>query len=225
MTSEEILVSGGVAAVLAAVAGGGLKAFGVEVPLLATVKRQMLTVAAGVVLIAVGLMSGAGILGTKPAQSDTASAADSGSGSAAPGETAAPEVALASEEPQGPPAAPDILSMGFPEARRLIIADGWSPIPQEGAPLENPALGLRGEEVDATGWREAVSCGGTGGGACLLRYRQRNHILEVVVVGETLESGIIDMYEVLGCNGRHPPEGCPPGSETPQEPGRIEYRD
>ena len=137
----------------------------------------------------------------------------------------APEVALASEEPQGPPRAPDMLSMGFPEARRLIIADGWSPIPQEAAPHDNPALGLRGDEIDATGWREAASCGGTGGGACLMRYSQRNHILEVVVVGDTLESGIIDMYEVLGCNGRHPPEGCPPNSQTPQDPGRMEYRD
>lgn len=64
-------------------------------------------------------------------------------------------------------------------------------------------------QVEATGFREAVHCGGTGGGACLLRYRQRNHVLEVVVIGDTLESGIVDMYEVLGCNGRYPPEGCP----------------
>ncbi len=225
MGSEEILVSGGVTAVLAAVAGGGLKAFGVEVPLLATVKRQLLTVAVGIVLIAVGLMSGSGVLVTKPAQTGAASAENNSSAASTPATTAAPEVELTSAAPQGPPKAPDMLSMGFPEARRLIIADGWAPIPQEAAPHDNPALGLRGDEVDATGWREAVSCGGTGGGACLLRYRQRNHILEVVVVGDTLESGIIDMYEVLGCNGRHPPEGCPPGSETAQDPGRLEYRD
>ena len=70
MGSEEILVSGGVAAVLAAAAGGGLKAFGVEMPLLATAKQQMLTVAVGAVLIAVGLLSGAGVLGGQSAQND-----------------------------------------------------------------------------------------------------------------------------------------------------------
>lgn len=203
MESAEILVSGGVAAMLAGVAGGGLKAFGVEVPLLATVKRQLLTVAAGVALIAVGLLSGSGFL--SPARTD-----DGGSTATAstPTQAASPEPPIASDEPQGPPKAPDMLSMGFPEARRLIVAAGWSPILQEAAPLDNPALGLRGEEVEATGFREAASCGGTGGGACLMRYRQSNHVLEVVVTGDTLESGIVDMYEVLGCNGRQPPEGC-----------------
>lgn len=225
MGSEEILVSGGVAAVLAAVAGGGLKAFGVEVPLLATVKRQLLTVAVGISLIALGLLSGAGLLGTKHEQGGTAHADSGGATASPPPEAASPDASLAREEPQGPPKAPDILSMGFPEARRAIVDAGWSPILQEPAPTDNPALGLRGEEVETGGYREAVSCAGTGSGACLLRYRQRNHVLEVVVLGETLESGIVDMYEVLGCNGRHPPEGCPPGSETPQNPGTIEYRE
>ena len=209
MGSEEILVSGGVAAFLAGVAGGGLKAFGVELPLLATVKRQLLAVAAGAVLIALGLLSGSGVLaptetaGAKPGPTDTA-------GSATPATDASPSgTAVASQAPQGPPGAPDMLGMGFPEARRLIVADGWSPIPQEAAPRDNPALGLRGEEVEAGNYREAASCGGTGRGACLLRYRQRNHVLEVVVVGETLESGVVDMYEVLGCNARQPSEGCP----------------
>ncbi len=57
MATADILVSGGVAAVLASVAGGGLKAFGVEVPLLATVRRQMLVLVVGVALIGLGLMN------------------------------------------------------------------------------------------------------------------------------------------------------------------------
>lgn len=206
MGSAEILVSGGVAAMLAGVAGGGLKAFGVEVPLLATVKRQLLAVALGIALIGLGLVSGAGLLTPAPAPTGKPGVDSTASGATAPAVAAETP---AGDEPQGPPSAPDLLSMGFPEARRAIVAAGWSPIPQEAAPLDNPALGLRGEEVEATGFREAASCGGTGGGACLMRYRQRNHVLEVVVVGDTLESGIVDMYEVLGCNGRQRPEGCP----------------
>ncbi|MGA9583431.1 MAG: hypothetical protein WBR13_15835, partial [Allosphingosinicella sp.] len=58
MGAAEILVSGGVAAVLAAVAGGGLKAFGVELPLLATIQRQALVMMAGIALIALGLFAG-----------------------------------------------------------------------------------------------------------------------------------------------------------------------
>jgi hypothetical protein len=216
MGSEEILVSGGVAAMLGGVVGGGLKAFGVEVPLLATVKRQLLAVALGLLLIALGLLSGSGMLAPTPAQTGAARADDAGP--TAPVEAPSVDDSLASEAPQGPPGAPDMLSMGFPEARRLIVAGGWSPIPQEAAPHDNPALGLRGEEVEATGFREAVSCGGTGGGACLMRYRQQGYLLAVVVVGDTLESGIVDMYEVLGCNGRNPPEGCPADdADTPRE--------
>lgn len=57
MGPTEILVSGGVAAVLAAVVGGGLKAFGIELPLLASVGRQALLMLVGVVLILLGFQS------------------------------------------------------------------------------------------------------------------------------------------------------------------------
>jgi hypothetical protein len=55
---SEILVGGGVAAVLGAALGGGLKAFGVEVPLVASPRRQVLLLAAGLLLIAAGLWRG-----------------------------------------------------------------------------------------------------------------------------------------------------------------------
>ena len=55
MAAADILVSGGVAAVLASVVGGGLKAFSVELPLLATVRRQMLVLVVGVALIGLGM--------------------------------------------------------------------------------------------------------------------------------------------------------------------------
>lgn len=209
MGAAEILVSGGVAAVLAAVAGGGLKAFGVELPLLATVKRQVLVMIAGAGLIALGLMTGSGMLGRPPA-AETGAAPAGGAGSAPAGAPVAttPATEAPNQAPQGPPPAPDMLGMGFPEARRLIVDSGWSPILQEAAPGDNPALGMRGGEVESRGYREAVSCSGTGKAPCLMRYRQRGHVLEVVVIGETLESGVVDMYEVLGCKARQRPEGC-----------------
>src|SRR5690349_3477749 len=129
MESAEILVSGGVAAMLAGVAGGGLKAFGVEVPLLATVKRQLLTVAAGVALIGVGLVSGSGLLNPAAAPTaaptDTARVEDAGPSETAPGK-ATPGVSFESQGSSETPSAPDMLQMGFPQARRLIIAAGWS---------------------------------------------------------------------------------------------------
>jgi hypothetical protein len=58
----EILVGGGVAAVLAAAIGGGLKAFGVEIPLAASTPRQLLLLFAGLTMVAAGVW-----LSTRPA--------------------------------------------------------------------------------------------------------------------------------------------------------------
>lgn len=55
MGPTEILVTGGVAAVLAAAVGGGSKAFGIEVPLLTTLKQQIFAFTVGVGLIIAGL--------------------------------------------------------------------------------------------------------------------------------------------------------------------------
>lgn len=218
MDSAEILVSGGVAAVLAAVAGGGLKAFGVELPLLATVKRQVLVMIVGSGLIALGLASGAGMFrglaagGNGPAEANSSAPVAANASVAVANEAAAQVPASPPDKiapPEGPPAAPEIAKLGFPEARRKIIAEGWSPILQEANPLENPQLGLRGREIDESGFREAVSCSGTGSAPCLLRYRRSGYVLEVVVLGETLDSGSVDMAEILDCGARRRPEGCP----------------
>lgn len=58
MTTAEILVSGGVAAVLAAVIGGGLNAFGMELPMIANRKRQAMVFGTGLVLILTGVLLG-----------------------------------------------------------------------------------------------------------------------------------------------------------------------
>jgi hypothetical protein len=227
MGAAEILVSGGVAAVLAAVAGGGLKAFGVELPLLATVKRQVLVMIVGAGLIALGLMSGEGMLHGLPADGNGAAQANASApapanASAAQGQevnaatpqvpASAPAQAAAPAAAEGPPAPPDVAKLGFPEARRKIIGEGWSPIFQEANPLENPQLGLRGQEIVDSGFREAVSCSGSGSAPCLLRYGRRGYVLELVVLGETLQSGTVDSVGVLDCHARQRPEGCAAGN-------------
>jgi len=55
---SEILVGGGVVAVLAGAIGGGLKAFGTELPLVASPRRQALLAGAGVIMVAVGISMG-----------------------------------------------------------------------------------------------------------------------------------------------------------------------
>lgn len=53
---ETILLSAGIACVIAAIVGGGLKAFNIEIPLLDTVNRQVLLFMAGALFMAVALM-------------------------------------------------------------------------------------------------------------------------------------------------------------------------
>lgn len=54
---ETVLISAGVACLIAAIVGGGLKAFQIEIPLLQSVRRQMLLAALGAGLLAIGLMT------------------------------------------------------------------------------------------------------------------------------------------------------------------------
>ena len=65
---DYVLVSTGIACLIAAIVGGGLKAFGTEIPQLASVRRQMLLGALGMLLLGVGLWSRPG--GQAPAPDD-----------------------------------------------------------------------------------------------------------------------------------------------------------
>jgi hypothetical protein len=49
-------VTAGLACVIAAIAGGGLKAFSIEIPLLSSVKRQVVLGILGAVLLGAGLL-------------------------------------------------------------------------------------------------------------------------------------------------------------------------
>ncbi len=54
-TPAEILITGGVVATLASVVGGGMKAFGAELPLIASLRRQLLLFCIGTAFVALGL--------------------------------------------------------------------------------------------------------------------------------------------------------------------------
>lgn len=52
---ENTLLTAGIACVLAAIVGGGLKAFGIEIPVLSTLTRQLVLAAFGIVLLIIAL--------------------------------------------------------------------------------------------------------------------------------------------------------------------------
>lgn len=200
MGPTEILIGGGVAALLAAVAGGGLKAFGVEVPALASVRRQVLLAIAGLALVVVGLLPN-NPLGTKPQAVDPpvmpASAAASVTPSSAPAS-------------QGPvrPDVPNIVDLPFPAARQFLIQNSWAPI-YRGSPMANENLGFRVQEIFDTGFGEAVSCSGSSLAPCLFRYRNPGgYVLEVVTNGEQLTSAVVTSATVVDCSVQPKPEAC-----------------
>lgn len=210
--AAEILVSGGVAAVLAAVAGGGLKAFGVELPLLATVKRQLLVMVVGVGLIGLGLASGS-LFSKGPDK--TGAIAPPGVGSPKGTGAAAEPAGSEAERPAAGarsdrPDVPNIVEMEFPAARRFLMQNGWAPIYSAVTPLAaDESLGFRGEEIYNAGFGEAVSCSGTGMGPCLFRYRNpRGYILQVVTIGEDVEQARVNGVTLIDCSERPKPEAC-----------------
>jgi len=200
MGPTEILVSGGVAAILAAIAGGGLKAFGVEVPLLASVRRQALLVLVGALLVALGLFA--------PRPPDRDGGVTPTSTPPSPITAAAP----ASDAPTASPARPEVPNIhGLPlaAARQFLIQNGWAPITSASSPMANADLGVRQQEVFDTGFFEAVSCAGTGMAPCLFRYRDpQGFVLEVVSVGEDMKQAIVNSATILDCSERPKPEGC-----------------
>lgn len=92
---DATFVTIGVVAVLAAIAGGGLSAAGVSVPVIASVARQVLLGLVGVVLVAGGLTMRYGLpsvpdVGAFGGQGDQAGQGDQGGGEPADGGAAAP---------------------------------------------------------------------------------------------------------------------------------------
>lgn len=192
MTANEMLVAGGVAAILGALVGGGLKAFGVELPILASLQRQVVLGLTGLGLIVAGLL-------VRPA-------AVAAPEVAAPAPEAAPQVAAA-----GPvrPSVPNIVGMEMAAARQFLTQNGWSPLMSGISPMANDALGLRAQEVFETGWLETAMCSGASLAPCVLRYRNpEGYGLEVVTVGEELARARVQTVTVLDCPKAPETEGC-----------------
>ena len=198
MGIPEILITAGVVAVLGSVVGGGLKGFGVEVPLLASIRRQAGLLVVGALLLGLGLYS-ARLPQAAPGK------AEAEAKPAAEPKPAAAE-ASASDRPQ----MPNIVDLPFPAARQFLIQNAWSPINSASTPLAAAdMLGVRAEEIWDAGYREAVACSGTGSAPCIFRYRHPSGaILEVVAVGEEVKQAIVNDARILDCKADPKPDGC-----------------
>ena len=210
MGATEILVSGGVAAILAAIVGGGLKAFGVELPLLASVRRQSLLLGVGVVLVALGLFAP-----RLPDKSDAVAqppaVAGNSSAATAPASTPPSAAAVASPAAASParPEVPNIHDLPLAAARQFLVQNGWAPITSASSPMANDNLGTRQQEVFDTGYFEAVSCSGSSLAPCKFRYRNpQGFVLEVVTVGEDMKQAVVNSATILECSERPKPDGC-----------------
>ncbi len=206
----EILVGGGVAALLAALVGGGSKAFGIELPVLASVKRQALMAIVVVVLVGLGLLSGV------PPKDGEAMA--SGSNQPAPVTGQAEAVSAAPLPQSSPPSrqrpdVPNIVGLPYPAARQFLIQNSWAPVNTSTNPKANSDLGFRAEEMFDAGYAEAVSCSGTGAAPCLFRYQSPGgFILEVTTVGEDIAQAKVNGSTVVDCSAVPRPDGCWAGS-------------
>lgn len=214
MGTTEILVSGGVAAILAAMVGGGLKAFGVELPILTSVRRQSLLALAGVSLLLLGLsVNRLGVSGDAPRD---------GKGAAAEPTSARDDAKAAAEAPAGEvpsvpsrvsvaarPEVPNITGLPFAAARQFLMQNSWAPINSASSPMANYDLGSRQQEIFDTGYFEAVGCSGTGMAPCLFRYRNPGgYVLEVVTVGEDLRRAVVNQAVIIDCYADPKPEAC-----------------
>ncbi len=207
MAIAEILITAGVVAVLAAIAGGGLKGFGVEVPLLASLRRQVALLLVGAALLGLGLYKsqegGPAMAAAEPPLANAAGQAANNVATAPP--PAAPAATAAAR-----PEMPNIVDLPFPTARQFLIQNSWSPINSASGPLANAdRLGLRSQEMWDAGYREAVACSGTGAAPCTFRYRHPSGaILEVVAVGENIKTAIVNDARILDCKADPKPDGC-----------------
>ena len=75
---------------------------------------------------------------------------------------------------------PNIYGKPINEARRLLWARGWAPVPTRPA----PEAASREGELAKRGVTEVEGCSGTGFGYCSYNYRGGGGLLSVATVGE-----------------------------------------
>jgi hypothetical protein len=205
---EEILITAGVVAILASVAGGGLKGFGIEVPLLASLRRQVLLMIVGAGLLGLGLW-----LPQRDAQQSQAAADQANAVGPVAGNVAAPATQPPADGPGASaparPEVPNIVGLPFAAARQFLIQNSWAPLNSPSSPMANDNLGLRGREVMDAGYFETVACSGAAMAPCSFRYRHPSGaILQVVAVGEDVKQAIVNDARILDCSADPKPDGC-----------------
>ena len=205
-------MGGGVAAILAALAGGGMKAFGVELPILASVHRQAMFFVTGLVLLGLGLF-GDRLTSPRPeakaaneAPGNLTAATGPPEAKAATTPTPSPEPVRAAE-PQGT-RIPPISGVQFIPAREILLRSGWSPIGQ-GNPMHNENIrGGNGPMFTELGFNEMVACAPTGLANCMFVYRsETGQVLHVSTLGEG-ERAMIDNVRIVDCTDDPKPAGC-----------------
>lgn len=200
-------MSGGVAAILAALAGGGLKAFGVELPILASVRRQGMLFATGLVLLGLGLFADR-LPGARNA-ADGAATGDEAKATPRPEPSPAPAAAETAAAGQAPGTRiPPISGIQFIAARDVLLRSGWSPIGQ-GNPMHNENVWSgNGPMFRELGFNEMVACAPSGAANCLFVYRSdTGQVLHVSTLGEG-ETARVDNAAIVDCRAEPKPEGC-----------------
>ncbi|WP_419898571.1 PASTA domain-containing protein [Roseomonas sp. USHLN139] len=98
---------------------------------------------------------------------------------------------LAPEETrcQGRVTLPNLYGKPITEARRLLQARGWTPVPGE---RQGSDIGGREEALAQAGVVEVDSCSGTGFGYCRFGYRSGSALLDVTTVGDNPVPSVSD---------------------------------
>jgi hypothetical protein len=129
---QNTLLTAGIACVMAALIGGGLKAFTIEIPVLSSITRQVVLGVFGLVLIGIGVIRGGSI--DRPSS---------------PGPTSAPSAGKATETPRtqepgqkGPSSGPSSVETPSPATgRQVALEKVVFRLPGDGIPMNNARVG------------------------------------------------------------------------------------
>lgn len=91
---------------------------------------------------------------------------------------------------------PPISNLLFSEARELLLRQGWFPISSPVNPTGNTELHSgNGPYFVEKGYREVLSCSGTGLAPCRFAYRsEAGQILHLITVGEDEHARVNDLW-------------------------------
>lgn len=85
---------------------------------------------------------------------------------------------------------PRIQGLLYPEARTRLLRAGWRPAEQPGDPTNPDLASGNGPYFVAHGYRELVSCSGTGLAYCRFAFRNNGRVLTVITAGEVPQARV-----------------------------------